>query len=99
MIQSMKLLGILHCQHILHILHHADDRGIAPGIGTDGAHLGITDIMAHTTVLHLALHAGDGIHKLIHIPLLPTEHKKHKAQSCLAPYTRQLGKLSHCLFQ
>src|SRR5947209_16120590 len=58
MIQAPVLSCPFYWPDIVRVLHGADDRGIAPGIGTDVALLGLSQVEAALTradpLLHLA---------------------------------------------
>ncbi len=95
----MKLLGVLDSHHILDILHNTDGGGIATRIGTDGARIGIADVVADMTVLHLLFQTVYGLGKLLDIGIILPKHPQHEAQGSLTADARKLGKLGNGLFQ
>ena len=97
MIESMKLLGVLHCHDVLHILHHTNRGSIAARIAADGANIRIADVVTHPAVLHLFLQPFYGFGKGRHILITLSKHVKNQAQGCLAPDSWKFGKLAHRL--
>lgn len=81
MIKSMKLLGILHRQDILYVLHHTDGGCITPRVAADRTDVGIADVVTHPTILHLLLQLRHGMDKLLHRLVGLAQSMKDKAQS------------------
>ena len=99
MIETSKLLGVLHRHHVLNILDHTDRRSIAVRVAADGTRLAVADIVAHATTLHLMLHLLNGLRQLLDVLRVLTQQVQHQSQGRLASHTRQLGKLLYRPFQ
>ena len=91
MIESMILLGVLHCHHVLDVLHHADGRSISASIATDATYVCIADVMTHLAILHLLFQARDSIDKLIHRLVTLSQCMENQAQGCLTPDSGSLA--------
>jgi hypothetical protein len=55
--------------------------------------------MADTAVLDVVAHTGNSLRELVDSLFRLTEQMQNQSQSGLPPYSRQFGKLAHCLFK
>jgi len=54
-VAALELAGALHGEHVLGLLHHADQRGVAAGVGAVAAALRGRDVPAHLAEPHALL--------------------------------------------
>ena len=89
----MVLVCVFHTHHVFHIFDHTHDARVARWVGTNGAHLALTDVVATTAVLDFAAQLNERLAQIDGGALIALEQMEHKAQRGFAANAGQLREL------
>ena len=93
MVATVILLRVLYRHHVANVFNHTNGVGVATRVGTDGAHLGVANIVAHLAVFYVMAQMGNGLCKGVDRLGRLAQQVQGEAKGCLSAYAWQLGQL------